>query len=224
MWIQFIQGFFPIKHETRKCYFLSLYFPPSPCCCRMRGLVVAQEQNHINLSHGLGLKKGNQHLAFFFFFFLLFVCPLVGNPEKCVLFFALDLTEARSLLKIMSFPVVSNSISMAGLHFQPQCLVNTQFLDTLCFPSPLGSSSLPLASFTEEHGFLGSLCLQPFSNDIKGPLSSFEGCGHCQNPHKPGSLWGQFRQLAPVHTRMADCRGSLYMELAEFPWMKGRLI
>lgn len=174
--------------------------------------------------HGLGSKKGNQHLAFFFFFSFSFLSvPLVGNPEKCVLFFALDLTEARSLLKITSFPVVSNSISMAGLHFQPQCLVNTQFLDTLVSRVHWGHLE-PLASFTEEHGFLGSLCLQPFSTDIKGPLSSFEGCGHCQNPHKPGP-WGVLSPAGPrPHQKRLDCRGSLYMELAEFPWMKGRLI
>lgn len=79
---------------------------------------------------------------------------------------------------------MSHSISMEGLYLLPRYLVNTQFLDALVSQVHWGHLE-PLASFTEEHGFLGSFCLKPFSTDIKGPLSSFEGCDHCQNPHKP---------------------------------------
>ena len=159
--------------------------PSIPLLLQNEGTGHGSEQNHINLSTDWVRRREISILPFFFFSFTFLSVPLVGNPKKCVLFFALDLTEARSLLKITSFPVVSNSISMAGLHFQPQCLVNTQFLDTLVSQVHWGHLE-PLASFTEERGFLGSLCLQPFSTDIKGPLSSFEGCDHCQNPHKPG--------------------------------------
>ena len=200
--------------------------PSIPSLLQNEGTGRGSEQNHINLSMDRVWRRQIRILPFFFFFFCSFFhlsVPLVGNPEKCVLFFSLDLTKARSLLKIASFPVVSNSISAAGLHFQPQYLVNTQFLDTLVSQVHWGHLE-PLASFTEERGFLGSLCLQPFSTDIKGPLSSFEGCDHCQNPHKPGP-WGMLSPAGPhPHQKRLDCRGSLYMELAEFPWMKGRLI
>lgn len=169
--------------------------------------------------HRFSLKKGSQHLAFV-------TCPHYGKSwEPCfiLLFFSLDLTEARSLLKITSFPVVSNSVWIERLYFQHQFLVNTQLLDALVSQVRWGHLE-PLASFTEEHGFLGSFCLEPFSTDSKGPLSSFEGCDHCQNPHKP-SPWGMLLPAGPCpHQKWLDFSGSLCMELAEFPWMKGSLI
>lgn len=124
MWIHFIQGFFPIKHETRKRSFLSLYFPASSRCCSMKRLVMAQYKTTKTFPC-IGLEEGKWASCLFWLY------PPLGNLEKWVLCVSLDLTEARSLLKITSLAVVSNSISIAGPCFQPRYLVNTQFLDTL---------------------------------------------------------------------------------------------
>lgn len=59
--------------------------------------------------------------------------------------------------------------------------INSQFLDAFVSKVHWGHLE-PLASVTKTHGFLGSFCLELFSTDIKGALSSSEGCDQCQKP------------------------------------------
>lgn len=128
-----------------------------------------QEQNHKTL---LGAGKSASCLSF---------SLSVQWETLSVLFVFKAYPEKREII----FPCVSNSIWMTGF---PSSIgiffINSQFVDAFVSQVHWGRLE-PLASITKTHRFLGSLCLELFSTDIKGPLSSSEGCDRCQNPHKP---------------------------------------
>lgn len=138
-----------------------------------------QEQNHKNLAWS---REVNILSSFS-------PIPPVGNPESFVLF----VFKACPEKKTPSFPVCLIQYEWRAFHPALVFFINSQFLDAFISQVHWGHIA-PLASITKTHGFLGSFCLELFSTDIKGPLSSSEGCDRCQNPHKP-SPW---RMLLPA--------------------------
>ena len=155
----------------------------------------------------IGLEEGKSASCLFCLY------PPLGNLEKWVLCFSLDLTEARSLLKITSLPVVSNSVSIVGPYFQPQYLVNTQFLDTLVSQVRWGHlepwpHSLRIMDFWEVS------TSSPSAWVLKGPCQVLKGVTIARIPTSRAPE-GCSRQLAHIHTR----NGWISVVLCVWSWL-----
>lgn len=144
--------------------------------------------------------------------------PAVGNPEKRVLVwfglvFPLGLTEARALPKRMSSPVVSNSISVEGLHSQPQCSVNTQFLDALP-PKSAGVISSLWPRSVRNMAFWEAFASSPSAGILKGPCQVLKGVTTARIPISQAPE-GRSCQLAHIHTR----NGWISVVLCVWSWL-----
>lgn len=185
-------------------------FTPSFSLLQKKEMSSGQEQNHKN-------PAWSREVSILSPFF----CPIppVGNLKSFVLFVFKASLNKRNRLSLLCLIQYEWQASHPALAF----FINSQFLDAFVSQVHWGRLE-PLASISKKCGFLGSFCLELFSTDIKGLLSNSEGCDLCQNPHKP-SPWRMRLPAGPhSHQRWLAFCGSLCMELAEFPWMKGGLI